>query len=219
MRALSAKTVSKKLISVISPIGLMLLMAHFILGQQRRPSPPPRINPVKVVRERQARTIERESLLNESKKRSDDELAPLDQRTFKQASEDFVRLQVLNNQLTEAVSSTAIALDYKLIANKAAEINKRANRLRGNLVLPKLEDGGKRPQKNESAPESGQIKTLLLTLNDRIKSFVSNPYFQSPGVIDIKQQTAARLDLESIIELSRSIRKSAEKLSHSYPIP
>ena len=54
---------------------------------------------------------------------------------------------------------------------------------------------------------------MFSLLNSRIVGFVTNPYFRNPKVVDAELVSRASRDLARIIELSRSIRKSAERLS------
>ena len=62
---------------------------------------------------------------------------------FEQLSDDFMRIQIVNNKLREAVSNDG-ALDLALVAQSASEIRKRAGRLKDNLVLPEPEKSAKR---------------------------------------------------------------------------
>ena len=61
---------------------------------------------------------------------------------FAQIREDFLRLQVVNNDLMKTVSGNG-HLDFKLVARSAAEIKKRAERLNLNLALPEPVEGEK----------------------------------------------------------------------------
>ena len=130
-----------------------------------------------------------------------------------QIKEDFERIQIVNNTMMRAVS-IGEALDYKQISEVAEEINKRAKRLKTNLVILDLEDG-KKVQRPQVATDGEQVRTLLLMLNHLIKSFVTSPLFQNLKVTDVRQLAKARQDLADIIELSHSVRKSAEKLKKS----
>src|SRR5215213_1162735 len=83
-----------------------------------------------------------------------------------QIREDFVRIQVVNYDLADAVSrsssssSSGGALDLKLIAKSVADIKKRARRLKDNMALPETESVFERPQ-IEVGPEIGQLKSSL----------------------------------------------------------
>jgi hypothetical protein len=131
---------------------------------------------------------------------------------MEQIQEDFTQILTLHNRIAR---STAVdeKLDYKFVSDATAEIKKRASRLQTTLAL-KPEDAQQNQQK-PAALEEGQMKDGLITLCKQIKSFVTNPVIESPGKVDPDQTARARRDLETIIELSGTIRKSAERLSKS----
>jgi hypothetical protein len=56
-----------------------------------------------------------------------------------------------------------------------------------------------------------QIEESLMTLRKHIYKFVTNPLFESQGVLDLEQGRKAVRDLDRIIELSESIRKSISR--------
>ena len=56
------------------------------------------------------------------------------------------------------------------------------------------------------------IRRALLKLDALIMSFIGNPVFQKPGVVDAEQSAKASRDLAGIIELSEQIRKAAVRL-------
>ena len=131
--------------------------------------------------------------------------------SYAQLSEDFKRIQLVNNDLV-AAASPGSALDFKFVARSAAEIKKLAGRLRDNLVLPEPEKGSKRFQA-EVEPEAGRLKSSLLVLGKLVAGFAHNPVFKEPDVVDTQLSAKARLDLEEIIALSEQVRKSSERLS------
>ena len=57
-----------------------------------------------------------------------------------------------------------------------------------------------------------QIEESLMSLRKHIYDFVTNPLFESPGVLDLEQGRKAGRDLNTIIKLSESITKSGDKL-------
>jgi hypothetical protein len=134
-----------------------------------------------------------------------------------QIREDFVRIQVVNYDLSDAVSRSssnggAAALDLKFIARSVADIKKRARRLKDNMVLPETENVFERPQM-EVGPEVGQLKSSLSVLKKLIIGFVNNPIFREANVVDVQLSAKAKHDLEDIIELSEQIKKCSEKLN------
>lgn len=147
-----------------------------------------------------------------------------------QIAEDFKRIQVINNDMMLAVTSRPV-LDYKRITDVVGEIKKRAMRLKGNLILPQPEEQAQKTPKHDAlretrsmldelmngAPDNGQIKNSLDTLDNLIMAFVNNPVFKNSGtVVDARMSAKANRDLENIIELSNVIRKSAERMSKGY---
>jgi hypothetical protein len=132
---------------------------------------------------------------------------------FAQIREDFTRLQVINNEMMQMVFVES-KLDRKLIAATTAEINKRASRLSHNLVLPKIEDKETNQKSNDSRNDS--LQTRLLALDHRIMSFISNPLFKQPNVIDPQHALEARSDLNQILRLSEQLKTApSNKLTDS----
>lgn len=163
------------------------------------------------------RTLERELLFREMQ-----ELAargpapqPTRQTPLTQINEDFARLQVVNNALAQAVASGE-ELDFKLVAQAASEIRKRAGRLKENLILPDMTEDRRR---GLEGVEPGQLKASLVTLDRLVISFVNNPGFQSVRVVDPQWSARARRDLEEIIELSGRLKKGCEQLQKATQKP
>lgn len=132
------------------------------------------------------------------------------QQTFAQVSEDFLRIQVVNSELMQAVTAGG-ALDLAFVAKSASEIKKRAGRLKGNLMLPEPEKGAGRAAVEVGA-EAGQLRSALSALGELIYGFVRNPVFKEAKVADVEMLTRARRELDAIIELSGQVKKSSEKL-------
>ena len=131
------------------------------------------------------------------------------QAIIAQVNQDFERIQVARNGIVRAAAS-GNSLDYKFISEVTGEIKKRASRLEDNLALP--EPDGDKKSKTEIDFDEMEMKTALSMLCDRIESFVKSPIFETPGVLDVQHSTKASSDLESILKLSASVRKSAERL-------
>jgi len=126
-----------------------------------------------------------------------------------QIKEDYVRLQVVNKDLSKAASQTE-ALDLKEVAKSTAEMKRRAERLLENLALPELQEEAARSKPNDIEREE-QLKASLLALGQLVERFVRNPLFREVNVIDAQVSTRARRDLEGIIELSGRLKKDCEK--------
>ncbi|HEX8139217.1 MAG TPA: hypothetical protein VF544_16760 [Pyrinomonadaceae bacterium] len=130
---------------------------------------------------------------------------------YQQTKEDFEQLQLVNYHLSEMVAASA-ALDYEQISKGAAEVKKRASRLKGSLLLLEPEKDEK-PQKSREETVTDELKPAITALNELVNSFVWNPVFQHPQVLDVEHSVQARRDLEGIIRLSEQIHKRAEALS------
>ena len=127
---------------------------------------------------------------------------PEEQRlAWLQISEDFERIQIINNDLTEqrAISPKP---DARGIEKSVAEIHKRANRLQTNLMFPK-----KDPEVSERPENDYQVNTLLSSLSGLIRRFIKNPVFGEVEVLDLKAEESAKNDLQCIIELSELVKK------------
>jgi hypothetical protein len=155
--------------------------------------------------------LEREMLLRgvESKsENAEDRAAP---ETVSQVRQDFERIQAIYNEFVRALASEK-PLDHKFISDATAEIKKCSTRLKNHLALPSAENDGKSQKQQEDASDE-RIQTALLLLTNHIRSFVTNPLFESSGAIDINLSTVASQDLKKIIELSDTVRKRADKLN------
>jgi hypothetical protein len=120
--------------------------------------------------------------------------------------EDYVQLQVTNNDLAARVASaTGDSLDLKAVASAAAAIRKRAGRLKENLALPEPNGEEARP------PEPEELKPTLAALDQLILRFVRNPVFTSTKLVDLRHSAEAARDLERIIGLSGRVKKMCEK--------
>ncbi len=126
-----------------------------------------------------------------------------------QVTEDFERIQVIYNDLVRAMVAGK-TLDPTSLSESVVGIHRCAGRLKTNLALPQMKD---KTKANEAGNDVALERltpsvTILLT---HISNFVTNPLFESTGVLDIELSTKASLDLNAIVELSNSIRKSLEK--------
>jgi predicted flap endonuclease-1-like 5' DNA nuclease len=132
---------------------------------------------------------------------------------FAQIREDFVRLQVINNDLAQAVSGGG-QLDFKLVAKSASEIKKRAERLKLNLALPEPPADNKPPAAADPAdPE--QLRVALKRLDGIVLRFTNALHEKGVRRFDAQSSTRLRIDLEAIIGLSGRVKKSSERLSEA----
>ena len=130
-----------------------------------------------------------------------------------QLEEDFSRILTLHNQIARAISDDK-TLDYVFVSDATAEIKKRATRLQTTLRLHKPERYEPIRETREELADT-QLKDALNMLCKRIKSFVTNPTIETPGTVNVEELTNARRNLEDVIEVSDSIRKSANRLKKS----
>lgn len=140
------------------------------------------------------------------------------QLIIQQISKDYRVIQELNNEVmhTATTARDDAAFDFKQIARHTGEINRRASRLKKYLALPRLEangDGGG----SYISPAEHETKRWLALLDTRIASFIANPFFKNPNVVDAELSTKASRDLRDIIQLSNSIKKNAERLHKTTP--
>jgi hypothetical protein len=195
--------------SVAAAVLLFAALALVAQGQQGAAE--------RAVRERMSREAaeseEREMMLalteryHRSGERRDPRLA------FAQIREDFVRLQVVNNDLARAVAGGG-RLDLKLVAKSASEIKKRAERLKDNLALPAAAEGDKAPAR-ETPTDPEQLRTALSRLDELILRFANNLHSKGVRRFDAQSSAKVRRDLEEIIVLSGRVKKSSEKLEEA----
>jgi hypothetical protein len=188
---------------------VLALTAATVRAQQSAPAPPVNRDAFGEMRERR----QREAVLRSA------ETVPPESATDKrsllaaveQTRQDFKRIQILRNELVRSLLDDK-PLDYKSIADKSGEINKRALRLRTHLSAYKPEDEEKE-RKTQIEFGGEQMKDALVTLCKRIETFVESPIFKTPGVVDLQESARANRDLQSIIQLSGGIRKGADRLT------
>ena len=162
--------------------------------------------------ERQARELELRSV--ETLGRTKPAVEDRSQRViYEQIREDFHRLQLVNNEMMQATfpAKSAYTPDSNHISKSTDEIHKRAKRLLTNLRLPETEIKEQKPA-NEDIANANQLKSALLELDSLVMSFIGNPTFKHPNVVDVVESVRAKRDLLGIIELSRRIKQHSEKL-------
>jgi hypothetical protein len=201
--------------SAIVAVGFLAAVCVFTLGinsaqaQQTGPPPVGDRDPFAEVRERQQREAQLRSAeilsgVNKLDRRSAEAAAA-------QMREDFKAIQVRRNNLVRHLLSEK-PFDYKFIAGETEEINKRASRLKANL-LREVPEAEKKEQGKQVEIAEAQMKDALVTIVKRIDSFTENPVFKVPDVVDVQQSAKAKRDLQHILLLSDGIRKTAERLN------
>lgn len=140
---------------------------------------------------------------------------PVDRRaaeaTAERMREDFRDIQLLRNHVVRHLQSNR-PLDYKLIADKTAEINRRAERLKTHLVREVPGGSKKEPEKPAEIPEE-KLTDALVRMCGRIDSFTENPVFKLPDVVDVEQSAKAGRDLLEVIRLSDGVNRLVDRLN------
>lgn len=127
-----------------------------------------------------------------------------------QISLDLKRMRALNLDLKQAVSPSG-ALDLNFVARSAAEINRRAKRLKSNLAFPKPEQHAQR----RSAAKLDELRAAIPILESAMTDFAGTSTLNNGRGIDAKLRTRAAGDLNEVIELSDWLKKSSKKLAKS----
>jgi hypothetical protein len=132
---------------------------------------------------------------------------------YARSKEDFRTLQLVNNEIMRVVfvEGAGGSPDYERVAAAAAEINKRASRLKSNLRLPEPARKAPRPPAVDISNDE-QLRALLRALDGLIMAFVTNPAFRHSGTVDGRHSVTAAENLMRVVELSRAVRLSAEKM-------
>ncbi|HKP72862.1 MAG TPA: hypothetical protein VJT82_07990 [Pyrinomonadaceae bacterium] len=173
----------------------------------------PRIDPEKArIRDEQRREMQLRNLKEGTS-------APANEGAVRAAAEqlnhDFKRIQVIRNDVARALIHKS-TLDYGRISEQATEVRKRAVRMQSYLALHVAGKDEKSQQPGEIEFDEGQMKSALVKLCHRIDSFVANPRFTTPGVVDVEGTAKASRDLQEIISLSTNIKNNVEKLGRAH---
>lgn len=200
---------SGKLIVVVAVMGLGGVAGSNSRVYAQRPSHSV-ARRVEVI-ERQADNYERDGLHRDAENKNEKAADRKRTKTIAaQVTEDFDRIQAIYNAVVRTMSAGK-PLEQGFLSQSVAGINKCASRLKTNLALPQSNEAGKNEQRqDEIAPD--RLKVSLTALLNHISNFVTNPLFESAGVLDIELSTKASRDLSEIIELSSRLKKTATKL-------
>lgn len=189
-----------------------LIVIPAFAAAQSRPNPParPNLGPTSdAVRDMRERDMNVRRLELE-RDRIEKPTFEASKETTRQVNEDFARIQSINAEVMHDYA-TGVAPDYGHISEVMADISKRAARLNTNLLLPS-NDGEVSDRASQVTSDKRRVRSPLLDLNELIRSFVTNPIFKNLNTIDLELGRQAKRDLQSIIDLSDRISKSAAKL-------
>ena len=149
---------------------------------------------------------------------NDEKNQKLVQAAIVNMKEDFSRIQVLRNDIARNLVAHK-PLDYSLVSEQTAEINKRASRLNVYMRAHAAE-----AEKENNLPElkSEEMIGALVRLCKLIDSFTENPALKNAATIDSKEVAKAKenkadadRDLLAIIKLSNSLQKKSGSLKLS----
>jgi hypothetical protein len=199
-----------QLAKIAAAVGFLITSATPILAQQSKPVPAgDRVQADKIRQQDMSRReLQLRSVGSAPKEAADPKQL---HALMAEVDQDFKRILVLHNEIARAISSNKV-VDYRFISDATAEIRKRASRLQTILALHRPE-GSEQNQRKRIEFNDAQVKDALITLCKQIKSFVTNPVIENPGTVNVQQLTRASSDLEAIIELSGSLKKTAERLN------
>jgi len=135
------------------------------------------------------------------------------QALLEQMNGDFKKIQIIRLGMVQNIAAGR-SFEYKQLAEDSAEIKKRAARLR--LALALRQDNGSDTE-NPGPVEFGTdaIQNAASDLCIEISRFTTNPLFREGAVYSVRYANEADKTLETIIDLSQSIKNSAEKLRRS----
>jgi hypothetical protein len=195
---------------LFAAIFFLTVMTNAVMSQSRAPDPPSDHDIMREMRERQQREADLRNL-NPTTRQPETIDPKRVEEAFEQIGKDFKQIQILRNALVRHLKAAG-PLDYTAISDEADEINKRANRLKSYLIA-RNKDGDEKEQKSDDELNQDQMKIKLVTLCQKIQSFVDNTVFKLPGTVDAQQSAKAGTDLLNIIELSDNVKKNADRLS------
>jgi hypothetical protein len=192
-------------------IAVAAALASVVLAQQSgtsRPASPSETR--RMINEdtfREMMRVDRETIITAPAKSDAGRAAQL-----QQLRDDFKTIQNVNNRMM-AEAWAREQLEYGHISGMISEINERATRLKTNLSLPEP-DHSKRKEQPLSIASFKEFRSALLLMDRSLMSFVRNPIFQRPNVVEIELAKQARLDLEYVIALSGSLKKHTASLKN-----
>ena len=204
--------------------GLLgICLAASALGQGNPAGPPagagPPLNKNPNVADRSRQVNETELRSVEMTAGTDEERQKRVQTAITNMKEDFARIQVLRNNIARSLVARK-PLDYTLITEQTAEINKRSNRLNVYLRARAPQD---EKDDRSAEPTRDEMVGALVSLCKLIDSFTDNPALKDAAVVNSQEVSAARenraradKDLLAIIKLSAGLQKTAERLKSSH---
>jgi len=200
---------------VAAIFSLSLTGTTMAQGKPAGAGPPPNNNPN--VQDRFRQVDEGKLRSAEMDAGTDEKNQKLVQAAIANMKADFTRIQVLRNDIARNLVAHK-PLNYRLISEQTAEINKRASRLNVYLRAHVAED-----EKEDSLElKNDEMIRALVRMCKLIDGFTENPALKNAATIDSKDVAKAKenkanadRDLLAIIKLSSSLRKESERLRMS----
>lgn len=200
-------------LSVAALFCLCLAATTLAQGKPAGAGPPPNNNPnvgdrIRQIDEGRLRGAETNvSLEEENQKRL--------QGAIVNMKDDYKRIQVLRNDIARNLVARK-AIEYKLVAEQTAEINKRASRM--NVYMQARVPDEQKPNTVDEIKNEEMVGALV-KLCKLIDSFTENPALKNAATVNSKDiakskedKANADRDLLAIIKLSASIQKKSGSL-------
>ena len=217
---MSNKDVRSKILGRVVVVGIFsVCLASSIMAQGTPAGPPPGAGPPANINprgeDRVRRTSEVRLRSTEMEANEESENQKRIQLAIANMKQDFTRLQVVRNDIARNLVAHK-PIDYNLITEQTAEINRRAHRL-SVYMLAQATEGTE--QDSPSAVKSEEMIHALVKLCKLIDSFTENPALKDAAAVDAKlvgkvKEDKARADgdLLAIIKLSENIHKKSDTL-------
>lgn len=168
------------------------------------------------------KSMDRERQVDQSKLRTAEMNAVIDDQNQKRLQaaignmkEDFAQIQVVRNNIARGLVARK-PLDYKVVSEQTAEINRRASRLN---VYMRAQAPDDEKQADLAELKYEEMIEALVKLCKLIDSFTENPTLKNAATVDSKEVAKAKenkakadVDLLAIIKLSERIHKRSGDL-------
>lgn len=154
---------------------------------------------------RQAKDFERDNMGREGSKKNDPETAKRSRQIRLEIEEDLNALQNAYNGTVTALQNTT-ELRPGFAAETGRTVRKHAGRLKANLALPEPDEN---EEKTAPPPSPDTERKTLNALCKSIYEFITNPMFENPAGLDVKNGAKARLDLDAVILLAEHLQKES----------
>lgn len=184
----------------------ILLLSYGDVGAQTAATQNP-LGPFAVSVERRLAEQDLRALPLKLRERRERNLA--DPKIREQMNEDFLRIQAIRADMVKTFSTGGL-IDPSSLKDLAAEVKRRASRLRSMLALSE--------ESEVDGPKAERPKTIE-SLNDQafklcieISRFIENPIFKPQGAFAVRHASEADKTLGLVVLLAGSIQKGSASL-------